>query len=216
MNADIDDDLIEEATDAGEQLPLDLPDYHGRKPVGMKTSVNGAGNRLTVPHGIGDTVVLLVEAKVKRAGHEEADDGLLYAETLKVVDLFEIGGEAGRDLLRTQRLAYQDARRSADGEDPLPLDLGVEVTIDGSGVALTPAELAEQTGGVDGVDQLAVPAPWLGYEDRSVAEIKESIAALDSVGEVQAVLSYELAHRARSTVLKAAGERRGLLEAADR
>jgi hypothetical protein len=58
---------------------LELPEYHGRKAVGMKTSVNGAGNRISRSHEIGERVVLVLETKVRKAGHEETDDGLVYA-----------------------------------------------------------------------------------------------------------------------------------------
>lgn len=130
---------------------LELPEYHGRKPVGMKTSVNGAGNRLSRAHDIDDRVVLVIEARVKKAGHESTDDGLLYAESLKVVDLFEIQGDAGRRLLSGVRQAYRTADDQGKGRKALPIttidpETGLEVVTDGSGVVLTPADLAEIRG----------------------------------------------------------------------
>lgn len=130
----------DEDGDQEQLLPLDLPDYNGRKPSGMKTAVNGAGNRISQAHDIGDRVVVLVEARVKRAGHEEVDDGIVYAETLKVVDLFELPAERGRDLLTEARQLYRHAE-----DEPAP-DRGAAVTTDGSGTVMTPAEIAEARG----------------------------------------------------------------------
>lgn len=125
---------------------LELPEYHGRKAVGMKTSVNGAGNRISRSHEIGERVVLVLETKVRKAGHEETDDGLVYAETLKVVDLFEVQGEPGKRLLSTVRQAYREADDERLGRAPLPLEDGVEVTTAADGTVLTPSELAELRG----------------------------------------------------------------------
>jgi len=128
---------------------LELPDYHGRKPSGMKTSITGAGNRLTRAHEIGERVILVVEAKVKKAGHEELDDGLEYVEGLKVVDLFEIQGAPGKRLLSSVRQAYRTADDQVKGRPALAdgdVDLGSAGVTDASGTVLTPAELAELRG----------------------------------------------------------------------
>lgn len=125
---------------------LELPEYHGRKSVGMKTSVNGAGNRISRSHEIGERVVLVLETKVRKAGHEETDDGLVYAETLKVVDLFEVQGEPGKRLLSTVRQAYRTSDDERLGRAPLPLEEGVELVADETGTVLTPTELAELRG----------------------------------------------------------------------
>lgn len=122
---------------------LELPEYRGRKPVGMKTSINGAGNRVARPHGIDDRVVLVLEAEVKRAGHEKTDDGLVYAEVLKVRDLFEIAGDAGLRLLSSVRQAYRVADDEREGRQPIP---GVDGWTDGSGVAVSSDELADLRG----------------------------------------------------------------------
>lgn len=124
---------------------LELPEYHGRAPVGMKTAVSGAGNRVTRPHGIGDRVVLVIEAKVKKAGHEETDDGLVYAETLKVVDLFELDRDPGARLISTVRSAYRTAEDSIKGRAAIP-DLGDVGYTDAAGVVLTPREVAALRG----------------------------------------------------------------------
>lgn len=120
----------------------------GRTPSGMKTSIGGAGNRITRVHELGERVVLVIEAKVKRSGHEETEkDGVLYAEVLKVSDLFELELEPGRRLLSALRQSY----RTAAGEPPLTngdetAGEGIEVALDAAMVAYTPAELAELRG----------------------------------------------------------------------
>lgn len=118
---------------------LELPEYRGRKPVGMKTSINGAGNRVSRPHGIDDRVVLVLEAEVKKAGHEKTDDGLVYSEILKVRDLFEIAGDAGLRLLSTVRQSYRVADDEREGRQPIP---GVDGWTDESGTVVSPDELA--------------------------------------------------------------------------
>lgn len=139
-------------TDAVEQvshqpaLPaLELPEYHGRKPVGMKTSLTGTATRITRPHSIGDRAVLVLEVKVKKAGHEDTDDGLTYAETLKVLDMFELSGDQGSRLISTVRSLHRTAEDAVKGRAPVP-DLGDVGYTDGAGVVLTPAEVAELRG----------------------------------------------------------------------
>lgn len=124
---------------------LELPDYHGRKPVGMKTALAGAGTRVTRPHTIGDRVVLVIEAKVKAGGHEDTDDGIVWVEKLRVVDLFELDPAQGSRLISTVRSLYRTADDAVKGRRPLP-DLGETGYTDGSGVVLTPAEVAELRG----------------------------------------------------------------------
>lgn len=139
-----------DAVDEQPTLPdLELPEYHGQKPVGMKSALTGAGTRIRRPYGIGDRVVLVVEAKVKKAGHEETDDGLVYVETLKVSDLFELDRDPGTRLLRFLRSNYRVAEDKVAGRAPLAdngTDLGDEGWTDGNGVVLTPSELAERRG----------------------------------------------------------------------
>lgn len=144
-DTEISTEIVHEPT-----LPeLELPDYHGRKPSGMKTAITGAGNRLSRAHEIGERVILVIEAKVKKAGHEELDDGLEYVEGLKVVDLFEIGGTPGKRLLSSVRQAYRLADDQVKGKKALEhddVDLGSAGVTDSSGNVLTPAELAELRG----------------------------------------------------------------------
>lgn len=119
------------------------PTRDGRTPSGMKTAIAGAGNRITRTHELGERVFLFIEGKVKKSGHEETDDGVLYVEGVKTVDLFELDEAPGKRLLSALRQAY----RAEAGEDPLTLGdetlaEGIEVAVDAAGVAITPAELA--------------------------------------------------------------------------
>lgn len=143
-------DEIEDAATTQPTLPdLELPTYNGRTPIGMKSALTGAGTRIRHPYGIGDRVVLVVEAKVKKAGHEETDDGLVYVETLKVTDLFELDRDPGTRLLRFLRSNYRLAEDKVAGRAPLAdngTDLGEEGWTDANGVLLTPAEVAERRG----------------------------------------------------------------------
>jgi hypothetical protein len=130
------------------QPTLDLPEYHGRKPIGQKTSLNGAGTRVKREHEIGERVVLVIEAKAKKAGHEDTDDGLVYTETLKVVDMFEVEAKPASRLLAALR---QQAKTLEDTGKRTPLavgavDLGTVGYTDASGVVLTDKELAEIQG----------------------------------------------------------------------
>ncbi len=124
---------------------MELPDYHGRKPVGMKTALAGAGTRVTRPHTIGDRIVLVIEARVKSASHEDTDDGLVYSEKLKVLDLFELDPGQGARLISTVRSLYRTGEDAIKGRRPIP-DLGDTGYTDASGVVLTPAEVAELRG----------------------------------------------------------------------
>ena len=99
----------------------DLPDYDGRPVGGMKTSISGSGTGVTAKHSIGDRLVLVTEVVVKKAGHEEVDDDLIYVEALKVLDLFEVEGEAGRALLSAHRSAYRTAEDERLGRLSLPI-----------------------------------------------------------------------------------------------
>lgn len=137
---------------------FDLPPYKGVKPQGMKTALTGAGNRISRAHTIGDRVVLVIEAKVKRAGHEDTDDGLLYTEQFKVVDMFEVDDPAAGRLLSQVREAYREADDERHGRmpllepDPPAPDPG---WTDEAGTVMTPDEVAEATG---------TPGPVAGAE----------------------------------------------------
>lgn len=124
---------------------MELPDYHGRTPVGMKTALAGAGTRVTRPHTIGDRIVLVIEARVKSASHEDTDDGLVYSEKLKVLDLFELDADQGSRLISTVRSLYRTGDDAAKGRRPVP-GLGDVGYTDASGVVLTPDEVADLRG----------------------------------------------------------------------
>lgn len=124
---------------------MELPEYHGRKPVKMKTAIAGAGSRISRPHSIGDRIVLVVEVRVKSAGHEDTDDGLEYVEKYKVLDLFELDTDQGSRLISTVRSLYRTGEDAAKGRRPVP-GLGEVGYTDGSGVALLPEEVAELRG----------------------------------------------------------------------
>lgn len=124
---------------------LELPSYHGRKPVGMRTSISGVGNRITREHGIGDRTVAVVEIRCSSAGHKEIDDALHYVETFKVLDLYELDRDAGARLLSTVRSAYRTADDQVKGREPLP-GAGHVGYADASGVVLTEVEVAALRG----------------------------------------------------------------------
>lgn len=115
----------------------------GRTPAGMKTKIGGAGQRISRPHDLGDRVIVVLETRVKSTGHEQTNDGVLYVEALATQDLFELEAEPGGRLLS----ALRQAARAAAGEHPLPgtdetVAEGIQGVVDGSGVAITPEELA--------------------------------------------------------------------------
>lgn len=124
---------------------LELPDYHGRKPIGMRTTLNGAGTRISRAHGIDERVVLVIEGVVKHAGHDSTDDGLVYVEKVKVVDLYELDRDPGSRLLSALRSAHRTAEDDRSGRQPVP-GLGEVGYTDASGVVLTPAEVAALRG----------------------------------------------------------------------
>jgi hypothetical protein len=108
--------------------------------------------------------VLLVEVKCRKSGHEDGDDGIVYVENLKVVDLFELAGDYGRDLLKQTRSIYLTGAATANGEVQLD-GLGDGYYTDGSGVVLTPAEVAERRG--DGRPVVLVSEAVVEYDDGS-------------------------------------------------
>lgn len=105
-------------------LPGTLPEYHGRPAVEMRTAVTGAGNRIRRAHELGERVVLVAEARCVKSGHRVTDDGLVYEEAFAVVDLFEVPGEAGGELLSAMRAEAVHADDERLGRAPLPLDAG--------------------------------------------------------------------------------------------
>lgn len=153
----------------GEQatLAIDLPEYNGTPAVGMKTSINGTGNRLGTATRIGERRVLVVEVVTKKVGHEGTEKGIFYTETRTVSDLFELERDAGSRMLKFLRSNYQTARNEARGEPPIE-ELSAAGYTDENGVVLTPKEVAERQG--DPVrmlsDEKQTPAVVM-YEDHS-------------------------------------------------
>lgn len=124
---------------------LELPEYHGKEPVGMRTTVSGTGNRLTSPHGLDDRTILVLEVVCTESGHKKIDKELYYAEKHSVADMFELDRDAGTRLLRFLRSTYRTEADAARGVSALP-DLGDVGYTDSSGVVLTAAEVAELRG----------------------------------------------------------------------
>lgn len=124
---------------------LELPDYHGKPPVGMRTGLTGAGTRISRAHSIGDRVVLVIEAKCNASGHKDTDDGILYVENLKVVDMFELSADQGSRMLAVLRTLHRQAKDQAEAKAPIP-ELGDVGYVDASGVLLLPEEVAELRG----------------------------------------------------------------------
>jgi len=149
MTDETGDAATEDAATHQPTLPdLELPEYHGQKPAGMRTSVSGTGNRLTTPHGIHDRAVLVLEVKCNSSGHKDIDDALYYVETHKVVDMFELDRDAGARLLRHLRRTYGTAAAEARGQSQLEGPAGEVLHADDNGVVLTDRELAERRGDI--------------------------------------------------------------------
>lgn len=214
--------------------PLDhLPETRdGRKPVGMKSKVTGAGNRVTDPHNLGDTVIAIVELRCRQTGHEATDDGLLYVESLKVTDFFVLDRERGGELLAEER----QRTREAKGEPPLgdgahePFR-GSEYTTTGDGIVMTPSERADAgLPPLPGEDDLAAAradreahnealagrsngvaspyaSPYVDYFQISAKEIADRIRATTDRAFVLQVGEFEENNKNRSSVLAAVSKR---------
>lgn len=139
------DALVDELAHQPTLPSLELPEYHGQRPVAMRFKVRGVGSRISRPHTIGDRVVLVVEAKVEASGHKGSTEGILYVEDSAAIDLFELVGDQGSRLLSTLRSLYRTGEDALKGRRQIP-GVGDIGYTDGSGVALTPAEVAEIRG----------------------------------------------------------------------
>lgn len=131
------------------EVPFDLPDFEGQKPVGVQTSISGTGQRITRPLHIGQRVILVVEAEVSGVNHKESG-GLKRIQTLAVKDLYEAEGKDGAKLLSGMKLRAKKSEDARSGKLAIPtIDeqaAGVEVTVDENGTALTPEEVAAARG----------------------------------------------------------------------
>lgn len=131
------------------KLPLPLPEYHGQTPTEMKSTFSGLKDQLRRAHERGERIVSVVEWKVLETGHRETDDGVLYVESLKASEFYELEGDAGRRLLAHVRQHGRDADDNAAGREPLAVDGEDGASwglTDESGVALTPADVEELRG----------------------------------------------------------------------
>lgn len=138
------DDAIEK-TEAQPVLPLGLPDYKGTPPTGMQSSISGTGNRILKPHELRERTVLVLEVSCIDSGHKVTDDGIVYHEKLKVLDMFEAHGQPGRNLLNVMKNTYRQADDEANGRAPLE-GMGEVGMTDASGVVLTEKEVAALRG----------------------------------------------------------------------
>lgn len=117
-----------------------LPEYDGQRPIGMRTSLNGTGNRITHPHRIGDTVIVVLECRVTESAHKEVDDGIVYFEALKTKDFIEVPGSQGKTLLNALRQAAAGDEGTLPGVVATEVKAGAKVVADASGVVATPTE----------------------------------------------------------------------------
>lgn len=225
-----DEDLQEEAADRRplhdqqQAVPIaGLPEFEGRRPVGVVTKVNGSGERIHRSMALGEKVLLLVETTVSEVNHKQTKEGLKRHHTLVVDDLWETPEGEVSELLARCRQAYHDAERDRTGQLTIDdvEDQSVAVTVDAFGVAMTDAERAEAAGDVvelerrraakqPGAADDAVP-PFLGYEDLTASDVVERLTATDDRALVLAIGDFEAGHRNRKTVLDACVRRGGEL-----
>lgn len=222
------------------QVSFDLPEHHGRKPAGMRTKLNGAGNRIAESHTIGDRVVLVVEAHVKDAGHTRTEkDGLLYQEKLAVDDLWEVDGGQVQDLLAGLRQSYRQAEDERHGRAPLfdtpkvgrliwadengyPLDADALALIrgeqeEGESDEARDARLQAEEDAAAANEAIAprhlraLPDDAVGYDGLSAADIKAAVKVCDDFDVLARVINYEREGKNRASIIAAAETRGDLL-----
>lgn len=192
---------------------IDLPqDGKGRHPIGVKLRLNGACGRILHAHDTGDRIVMLVEARVKKAGHDDTNDGLLWEESAKVLDSWELDAGEAHELLTRKRREYH-----ADDQLTIDDELGAPVTTDGSGVVMTDQERAEALA----ADQAAVTeleaarkgrvAPWDDYDTLTIEGIRNRLEQTDDRQLVLATGDYEESNKNRTGVLDAVSKRSAIL-----
>lgn len=128
-----------------------LPDFEGIQPVGVVTSLTGAGQRIHRALGLGDSIILVVEAEVVNVNHKKSNEGVKRVHSLSVRDLFELEGKDGKKALSAARMSAKRADDARHGRQALP---GVDdevhtdhgLTLDENGTALTEKEVAEAKG----------------------------------------------------------------------
>lgn len=195
---------------------IDLPtDGNGRAPIGVKLRLSGACGRINKPHNVGDRFLVLTEVRTRRAGHEDTNDGLLWEESAKILDNWEIDGDRARELLAEMRQLYRSDRDQLTIDD----ELGEQRKADAAGVALTPEEekaLAAFNGDVE-ADLAAVAEleagrngdtpPFDGYDKLGVGPIGNRLDHMESNLDVLVVGAYESAHKNRAGVMDAVARR---------
>lgn len=201
----VETDEVEEVAVQPALPSFELPEFEGLKPVGVVTGVTGTGQRIARAMHLEERVVIVVEAEVSNVGHKITDDGVKRVHTLRVRDLYELEGKAGKKLLRGLKVAYRLADDQRHGRRQLmavddPNVAGVEVTTDGSGVLVTPSERGELAGlGIPDVESFVIVfeggrrAVWPDeFEDGSEV-FGDRPHAGDHVGDelVRQVLDYD-------------------------
>lgn len=196
----------------------DVGQFEGKPVVGIVTSIKGTSSRVTRPIHPGERLYAVVELVEDGISHKPTKDGRKRYQTLDAEDFYELTDAEGRDLIAGKRAELLESGQ-LDGQLRIG-DGAPALTVDASGVALTPVEIAEAQGGVNGVDQLApgpLSEPWIGYEDQSVGEIRERIGVVETVDVCTTVIAFENARsRPRQQVINAASNRATDLEAAER
>ena len=188
-----------------------LPEIDGIQPVGVVTKLRGTGQRIDRSLHLGEKTWLLVEAEVDEAYKLKATgDGPKLHQVLQVVDLFELDPDEDdtKALVRATRAFHRDLDDKKAGRTSLPLDdtrqpEGVAGVVDGSGVVMSAAEIAEARGidldpaGDDvvveffGGDRYSWPADWLGTGQSLAAAggfMREPGAEPGEVSQVQRLL----------------------------
>jgi hypothetical protein len=131
-----------------------LPEIDGIQPVGVVTKIRGTGQRIDRSLHLGEKILVLVEAEVDEAYKlKQTGDGPKLHQVLQVVDLYELDDEDinVKALLRETRSFYRERDDRRAGRTPLPSDdtrqpEGVAGFVDGSGVVMSAAEIAEARG----------------------------------------------------------------------
>lgn len=191
---------------------IDLPnDGNDRTPIGVKLRLSGACGRINRAHSVGDRFLVLAEVRTRRAGHEDTNDGLLWEESAKILDNWEIDGERAAELLVEMRTMYRSDKDQLTIDD----ELGDQRKA-ADGVALTPEEqkaLEAFNGDVEAAAQLEAgrqdgeKPPFDGYETLGVGAIVNRLAQMNNRIDVLLVGAYEDAHKQRSGVLEAVTRR---------
>lgn len=124
-----------------------LPDFEGLTPVGVLTSLQGAGERITRALHLDEKIVLVVEARVTNVQHPMSKAGVKRQHVLKVADLYELPGRRGARLLTALKKAWRLSDDASQGRTAIEELAGagddLELTVDGAGVVLTDADLAD-------------------------------------------------------------------------